>query len=129
MTHILNIGMVLMLVKVINVANIYSTLSNNIFNEGGIPSSYYSAWETSGNSFNLLVNMEVTINPRQEANSYEAVPDPYVDSLTYNYYWYLDGQLQNIASTNSTITNVAKSWTAEKTLMVICRNPRWFCCC
>ena len=105
-----------------NVANIYSVLSSNVFNVGGTPSSFNSAWEISGNSFNLLVNLDVVINPRQEANSYEAVPDPYVDALTYNYYWYLDGQLQNIASTNNTITNVTRSWTAEKTLMVICRN-------
>ena len=108
--------------KVNSTSEIYQTLRDNVFEPGGVPSTYYAAWENTGSSLNLLVNFAVNIETGSATDSYLAVPDPYSQALTYNYYWYLNGELQNVASTNATITNIAHSWTEEKTLMVICKN-------
>ncbi len=109
-------------IKVNNTSEIYQQLSDNVFNPGGVPSTYYAAWENTGSSLNLLVNFAVNIEAGTVTDSYLAVPDPYSQALAYNYYWYLNGEIQNVAPTNATITNIAHSWTEDKTLMVICKN-------
>ena len=105
--------------------NIYTILSNNIFNPGGNPSADYSAWEDTGNSFNLIASLEVNITPNPTyQDGYDANPNPYLAELTYSYYWYIDGVRQtNVSTSNKTITNVSHSWTSEKRLTVICVDP------
>ena len=109
-------------IKVNSTSDIYQQLRDNVFEQGGVPSTYYAAWENTGSSLNLLVNFAVNIETGTATDSYLAVPDPYSQALAYNYYWYINGEIQNVAPTNATITNVSHSWTEEKTLMVICKN-------
>ena len=102
---------------------VYQELRDHVFEPEGTPSTYYAAWENTSAGLNLLVPLAVEISQVSgTTTSYSATPDPYSVSLTYKYYWYLDGVSKTTDITNNTVQNINHSWDNDQILMVICQN-------